>query len=234
MVDLESVKPIALAIFDVAGTTAQDGGLVVEAFQSAMEVMGVARGSADMDRMTDYVNFTMGERKIDVFMHLCDGDSARADLAHDRFVESYIALVKAGRLEEFEGVSALFTKLRNGGTAVAITTGFPRDILDTVIAGLKWAPIIDFSVAADEVAHGRPAPDMIFRCLDLYNKKFGTHISGEDIAIIGDTESDMRSGVTAGAKIIAGVASGAHSPDQLSDAGATHVLGLATELPTIC
>ena len=232
MVDLNN-SSIALAIFDVAGTTAQDGGLVVEAFQSAMESMGVARGSADMDRMTDYVNATMGERKIDVFLHLCDGDRSRANIAHDRFVESYIALVKAGRLEEFSGISEFFHDLRDKGIAVAITTGFPRDILDNIIDGLKWAPLIDFSVAASEVAQGRPAPDMIFRCIELYNKKFGTHIAGDDIAVIGDTESDIRSGITAGAKLVVGVASGAHNPEQLFHVGATHVLNFATELPSI-
>ena len=233
MVDLNK-NPIAMAVFDVAGTTAQDGGLVVEAFQSAMESMGIARGSAEMVRMTDYVNATMGERKIDVFLHLCDGDEVKANLAHDQFVDSYIALVKAGRLEEFDGMSALFTELRNRGTAVAITTGFPRDILDTVIDGLNWAPLIDFSVAASEVAQGRPAPDMIFRCIALYNKKFGTHISGDEIAVIGDTESDIKSGVSAGARVIAGVSTGAHSPDQLRIAGATHVLAGAVDLRTIC
>ena len=232
MVNLNN-SAIALAIFDVAGTTAQDGGLVVEAFQSAMESMGIARGSSDMDRMTDYVNATMGERKIDVFLHLCNGDRDAANLAHDRFVESYIGLVKDGRLEEFDGISKLFQELRDHGVAVAITTGFPRDILDSVIDGLKWAPCIDFSVAASEVAQGRPAPDMIFRAIDLYNKKFSAHLSGEDIAVIGDTESDIRSGITSGAKLVVGVASGAHNPEQLFYAGATHVLNFATELPSI-
>jgi phosphonatase-like hydrolase len=223
-----------MAVFDVAGTTAQDGGLVVEAFQSAMESVGVDRGSAEMDRMTDYVNATMGERKIDVFTHLCEGDEEKANLAHDHFVDSYITLVKAGRLQEFDGISALFTELRDRRTAVAITTGFPRDILDTVIDGLKWAPLIDFSVAASEVEQGRPAPDMIFRCIALYNKKFGTQISGDEIAVIGDTESDIKSGVSAGARIIVGVSTGAHNPDQLTGAGATHVLAGAVNLRTIC
>ena len=207
-----TVKKVKFAIFDVAGTTAKDGGLVVEAFQSAMISLGTTAGSPELQKMTDYVNATMGERKIDVFMHLCDGDSKRANLAHDRFVESYIGLV----------------------TAVAITTGFPRDILDNIIDCLKWAPHIDFSVAASEVAMGRPAPDMIFRCIDLYNKRFNTHISAEDVAVIGDTESDMKSGVTAGAHLVVGVDTGTHTPDQLFHAGATHVLHGAVELPTIC
>lgn len=229
-----SEKKIKLAIFDVAGTTAQDDGLVVEAFQGAMVSMGATLGSPEMDQMTDYVNATMGQRKIDVFMHLCDGDRDRANSAHDRFVEGYIDLVKAGKLQEFEGVSRLFAELRESGIAVGITTGFPREILDSVIDGLKWSPTIDFSVASSEVAQGRPAPDMIFRTIDLYNRKFMTQISAEDVAVIGDTEADMQAGVTAGAQIIAGVSTGAHNPEQLFHAGATHVLEGAVHLTSIC
>lgn len=228
------VTSIRLAIFDVAGTTAQDDGLVVEAFQGAMVAVGAVLGTPEMERMTHYVISTMGERKIDVFMHLCDGDLVKATIAHDRFIEGYINLVKAGKLKEFDGVSKLFDQLRASGTAVAITTGFPREILDTIIDGLKWASHIDFSVASSEVAKGRPAPDMIFRSIDLYNKHFNTHIGAVDTAVIGDTESDMKAGVAAGALIVAGVATGAHNPEQLFHAGATHVLDGSVDLPTIC
>ena len=131
-------------------------------------------------------------------------------------------------------ITKLLDLLRENGIAVGITTGFPRDILDSVIEGLKWAPHIDFSVAASEVIEGRPAPDMIFRCIDLYNKQFTQQISAEDIAVIGDTESDIRAGVTAGARIIAGVSTGAHNGEQLLRAGATHMLVGAVQLPSIC
>lgn len=228
------VRKIKMAIFDVAGTTAQDGGLVVEAFQSAMVSMGTSLGTPEMERMTNYVNATMGERKIDVFMHLCDGNSERANIAHDRFIENYISLVNAGKLREFEGITDLFDQLRESGVAVAITTGFPRDILQTIIDSLKWAPHIDFSVASSEVAKGRPAPDMIFRAIELYNKRFTTHIGAEDTAVIGDTEADIKAGVSAGASIIAGVSTGAHNPEQLFHAGATHVLEGSVHLPSIC
>jgi phosphoglycolate phosphatase len=229
-----SNKKIRMAIFDVAGTTAKDGGLVVQAFENVMVSMGVTRGTPEMDQMVNYVNATMGKRKIDVFMHLCEGDSLKANQAHDCFVESYISLVKAGKLQEFDGVTKLFDELRENGIAVGITTGFPRDILDSVISGLNWAQHINFSVAASEVVEGRPSPDMIFRCIVLYNKQFESHISAEDIAVIGDTESDMRAGVTAGAQIIAGVSTGAHNSEQLLSAGATHILEGAVDFYSIC
>ena len=228
------VSRIKMAIFDVAGTTAHDDGLVLEAFEGAMVSMGMVRGTPEMERMSDYVVATMGERKIDVFTHLCDGNVARASAAHDHFVEGYINLVNAGRLGEFSGVTDLFNQLRDQGIAVAITTGFPREILSNIIETLDWASHIDFSVAASEVTAGRPAPDMIFRCIDLYNKRFATDISADDVAVIGDTESDMKSGVTAGAQIVAGVSTGTHNSEQLFNAGATDVLKGAVDLITIC
>ena len=228
------VSKIKMAIFDVAGTTAHDGGLVIEAFQGAMVSMGTAHGTPEMERMTDYVVATMGERKIDVFTHLCAGDLAKANTAHDHFVAGYIDLINSGRLKEFSGVTDLFNQLRDQGIAVAITTGFPREILSNVIDTLDWSSHIDFSVAASEVSAGRPAPDMIFRCIDLYNKRFATDISADDVAVIGDTESDMKSGVTAGAQIVAGVSTGTHNPEQLFNAGATDVLKSAVDLLTIC
>jgi phosphonatase-like hydrolase len=229
-----SVSTIKLAVFDVAGTTAHDDGLVVEAFQNAMILLGAVSGSSELANMTEYVNATMGQRKIDVFTHLYEGDAEKANTAHDRFIESYISLIQQGKLKEFDGITPFFDQLRTDGVAVSITTGFPREILQPIIDGLNWVDHIDFSVAASEVAHGRPAPDMIFKSMELYNQKFNTEISPGEVAVIGDTESDMKSGVAAGAAIIAGVTSGAGTSEQLFATGATHVLECASDLSTIC
>jgi phosphoglycolate phosphatase-like HAD superfamily hydrolase len=43
----------------------------------------------------------------------------------------------------------------------------------------------------------------------------------------------MQSGVTAGAQFIVGVTSGAHTKDELFEAGATSVIDLATKLLTV-
>lgn len=219
-----------LAIFDVAGTTAKDDGLVVRAFEEAAQSMGITEGSSEMEGMISYVVETMGQRKMDVFLHLFQGDTEKASMAHDRFVEAYSQLVLDGQLEEFEGVSELFVNLSDLGIGVAITSGFPREILDNIIETLDWEEVIDLSVAADEVAKGRPAPDMILKSIEIYNEIFGTEVSPEDVVVIGDTQSDMQSGVAAGAKFIVGVATGAHTPNSLFDAGATHVLEGATDL----
>jgi phosphoglycolate phosphatase-like HAD superfamily hydrolase len=44
------------------------------------------------------------------------------------------------------------------------------------------------------------------------------------VAVVGDTASDIASGLAAGARVVAGVLTGAHDRDRLRQAGATHVL----------
>ena len=52
---------VDLVVFDIAGTTAQDDGLVVRAFQEAIIAEGLQRSSNQLESMTDYVNETMGQ-----------------------------------------------------------------------------------------------------------------------------------------------------------------------------
>ena len=222
------MSDIKLVVLDVAGTTAKDDGLVVKAFINAIEPLNPS--ATELASMIDYVNVTMGQRKIDVFMHLCNQDFAQANAAHDRFVESYRNLVAEGLLEEFEGVSDFFRELSDRGVGVALTTGFPRSILDFIIESLGWQQLVDVSIAASEVVQGRPAPDMIERAIELYNADRGTDLGASQIAIAGDTQSDIQAGLSAHATIVAGVTSGASSKEELVAAGATHTLDSVVEL----
>ena len=224
---------IKLVVFDVAGTTAKDDGLVVKAFREAMIQQGVERDSDELAKMVDYVEETMGQRKMDVFMHLCEGNAIAAAATHEIFIEQYNNLVANGELEEFDGISQLFATLRATNIGVAITTGFPRELLSSILNDLDWRERIDLSVASDEVAAGRPAPDMILRTIDLYRNLSNQEIEPSNVMVVGDTQSDMQSGVAAGARYIVGVTSGAHDELQLKTAGATYVFDGAAQLLTL-
>ena len=58
-------------------------------------------------------------------------------------------------------------------------------------------------------------------------------ISPAEVLVIGDTESDIKSGIAAGAAQSIGVLTGAHVKEQLESAGATSVLQSATQLLTL-
>lgn len=55
----------------------------------------------------------------------------------------------------------------------------------------------------------------------------------DQLAIAGDTSYDMLSGVRSGARVVAGVLTGAHDRGQLERHGATHVLDSVAELPDL-
>jgi phosphoglycolate phosphatase-like HAD superfamily hydrolase len=55
----------------------------------------------------------------------------------------------------------------------------------------------------------------------------------QEVAVAGDTASDLVAGTAAGAAIVAGVLTGAHDRAQLAAAPHTHILGSIAELPAL-
>ena len=66
---------IELVVFDMAGTTVRDDGVVEQAFQRAAERTGVADRMPWEDAL-QHVRDTMGQSKIEVFLHLTDSRTA--------------------------------------------------------------------------------------------------------------------------------------------------------------
>ena len=54
-----------------------------------------------------------------------------------------------------------------------------------------------------------------------------------EVAVAGDTTSDLIAGTRSGASIVAGVLTGAHSAAELAGAPHTHLLGSVAELPAL-
>ena len=55
--------------------------------------------------------------------------------------------------------------------------------------------------------------------------------SVQSMVVLGDTTSDVTTGLRAGALASVGVLTGAHDATQLAEAGATHVLDSVADLP---
>lgn len=112
---------------------------------------------------------------------------------------------------------------------MALNTGFDRDTTRLLLAALGWdAGSVDAVVCGDEVPQGRPAPYLIFRCMEAT----GT-VSVGRVANVGDTALDLRAGYNAGVHFNFGVLSGAHSRDVLAAEPHTHLLASVADLPTL-
>jgi phosphoglycolate phosphatase len=214
---------IQLAVIDMAGTTVADDGLVVSAFESAATAVGVPESGQKRDNARQYVLDTMGQSKISVFRALFETEE-RAQQANAAFERAYEQLIDEGHAEPIDGAAQAITRLRDAGVKVALTTGFSGTTQEKLLAALGWQSLADLVLAPGDGVRGRPTPDLILTAL------MRLQVDGvQNVATLGDTSSDIESGLRAGAAIAAGTLTGAHNEEQLRNAGATHVVGSVSE-----
>ena len=219
-----------LVIFDIAGTTVFDGDAVGLCLRRALEdVAGVA-----LDR--DAVNAVMGIPKPVAIRTLLEGRGLSAD---EKRVGEVYRDFEARMLEhyrtspdvrEVEGAAGVFRELRGSGIKVALDTGFGRAITDGLLERLGWAVpnVLDATVTSDDVAAGRPAPDMIYRAMELTGVREVARV-----VKVGDTPSDLHEGANAGCGMVVGVTSGSHTADELRPHPHTVLIDSVRDLPAM-
>ena len=219
--------PIRLAALDMAGTTVADEGAVEEAFQAALDAVGLTAGNL-MDDPGAYIRRTMGQSKITVFTELLGGDRHRAEAANTAFEAAFDQAVDRGEVAALPGSEDVFAALRAGGVRICLTTGFSPATRDRIIRALGWDGLVDLALSPADAGRGRPWPDMILTAV------LRLRIDDvAEVAVAGDTTSDLIAGMRSGASIVAGVLTGAHSAEELAEAPHTHLLGSVRELPEL-
>jgi phosphoglycolate phosphatase len=219
--------PIRLVVLDMAGTTVDDGGAVEEAFQRALDAVGLSAGDLAGDHAA-YIRRTMGQSKIAVFRELLGGDHHRAEEANEAFEAAFDQAVERGEVASIDGAEATLAALRDAGMRLCLTTGFSPATRDRVIAALGWEGRIDLALSPADAGRGRPWPDMILTAV------LRLRIDDvAEVAVVGDTSNDLVAGTRAGASVVAGVLTGAHSRKELAAAAHTHLLESVADLPAL-
>lgn len=217
-----------LIVLDMAGTTVLDDGVVERAFVSALDSAEIAMSPDDRLVALDFVRQTMGQSKIRVFTELA-GNEVLGRAANAAFEEAYSELLAEGLAGPLPGALETIQLLRRSGIAVALTTGFGQWTQRGILDALDWRHAADIALSPEDVGgRGRPHPDLNLMAL----VKLRTS-SVAAMTVVGDTSSDMKSGVAAGAGRVVGVLSGAHSRERLLMAGATHIIPDVTHLPDL-
>ncbi|KAM9863231.1 phosphonatase-like hydrolase [Leucobacter sp. BZR 635] len=228
---------ISLAAFDMAGTTVNDGGSVYRALENAVTETGVAVTPENLQTW-------MGVEKreaITALIELGGGVATPEKVAatFDRFRVLLDEYYTAEPPTAVEGVPEAIGQLQAAGIKVALTTGFSRDVAESILAGLGWtvsadadAPTgsggvrVDALSCGDDVAAGRPAPFMIHRAMEATGV---TNVA--DVLVAGDTAVDVRSGVNSGAAISIGVLSGKLEREGFAGEQPTAILDSVAAIP---
>ena len=210
---------IRLAVLDVGGTVIHDTADVPAVFKAALARHGLAATD-------DQLHAWRGAAKREVIGRLAAGSKADPAQVYASFQELLIASFAERGVRPIDGVEQAIAALRGAGVLVALSTGFDRKVADGLLARLGWRGKLDAVVCADEVAQGRPAPDMILRAMDK------TGISdAREVLCAGDTDNDLQAGARAGVGANLGVLSGAHDRARLEKAPHDAILASAAELP---
>lgn len=218
------MSPIELVVFDMAGTTVQDRHEVEMCFMDAASHAGL---SVTPER----VLALQGYSKIYVFELLWKEMIGEEHPDLPEFVNNSYHIF-CGILENHyhtndiyptEGCLEIFEYLKHKNIKIALTTGFYRKVTNIILNKLGWLEgldnqyignentLIQVSIASDEVSKGRPEPFMIQKAMKL----LAVHDTSR-IINIGDTPSDLKSGIRAGCRMSLGVTNGTHKRSQLS------------------
>ncbi len=218
-----------LVAFDMAGTTIQDRGEVVQAFLSSFARNGITVSEEDIQPWR-------GAAKHAVFQHFVRrqfGDAGASSQAteaaayrdfhtilRERYAADGVAVVP--------GAEAAFSWLRSNGVKVALMTGFDREIAGILVEAAGWQEQVDAVVTSDDVKLGRPAPYLIFHAMEATGVQ-----DVRKVAVVGDTANDLLAGARAGAAGVIGVLTGSQGIGRLGVEGHTHIVASVASLPDL-
>ncbi|HVM97350.1 MAG TPA: beta-phosphoglucomutase family hydrolase [Candidatus Acidoferrales bacterium] len=142
-------------IFDMDGVLVDSADAHRRAWQQLGDEIGT-RFTAEMFQRT------FGQRNASIIPRWLGTDvaDARVESLGDRKEEIYRSLVRSGACRIYSGVTPLFRELRAAGARLAIASSAPRANVDLLIELMETVALVDVVVAAEDVAHGKPNPEV--------------------------------------------------------------------------
>merc|ERR1719160_433786 len=224
------LEGIDLIVYDMAGTTVEEGGTVYKTLQQAMNEDG-------LDVSNELMHPWHGAKKekvIEHFVRQAHGATTDSELEERimRISEKFIVMINEAYYGNPNTVRLInddlftyFRRLQNAGVKVALDTGYPQDIQLGLLKHLNLDLVVDGYISSYEVREGRPYPYMIHQLME----RMGIQ-SVKRVAKVGDSIRDIEEGVNAGCGLIVGVLSGADSAEDLMEAGADVIATNVTDL----
>jgi AHBA synthesis associated protein len=133
----------------------------------------------------------------------------------------------ADQVPVVDGVVDLLETLRNRGFGLAVATGKAGPRARSLLATLGLIEYFDQVVGSDEVAHPKPAPDIVLRALSLLDAK------PEAAVMVGDARADMLSARGAGVTAVAATWATVDK-DDLIESGPDFVIHSPEDLLPLC
>lgn len=221
---------IKLIVFDMAGTIINENNVVYKTLRKAInwqgynfsldEVLLYGAGKEKHQAIKDILNSKNSNNTLNgVSLTILNDFSELLKLSYENLA-----------VEAFPKTEELLEKLKEKGIKIVLNTGYNRETALQLLSKLNWeeGKQYDALITASDVEKGRPAADMIYKAMEMFNI-----MNAEDIVKIGDSIIDIEEGKTANCGITIGVTTGAHTEEQLKSANPTYIINCLTEITPI-
>jgi phosphonatase-like hydrolase len=220
---------IAMVVFDMAGTTVDEGNVVYRTLHKAIEK------KCPTVTFEDVLKWGAGKEKLQAIRETLAGKSIVLDetLIQETFKDFLLLLDIAYEnliVTPTNNTERLFKDLRAIGIKVVLNTGYNQTTAVSLIHKLNWQEGIHFDllVTSSDVKNNRPKPDMILFAMDKLNIK-----DASSVIKVGDSTIDIEEGRNAGCVLNIGVTTGAHSKAELLTAAPDYIFDNIYDLKSV-
>ena len=179
-------------IFDIDGTIVDNMHLHAEAFGVFTERHGLPPlTKADRARLD-------GRRNSEIFPILFKREVSRDEWqAYEHEKEGLYRELSKGRLTPMKGLAALIARLQAEAVAMALATSAPKPNVTHTLAELGMTDTFPVIVRGDEVAKGKPAPDVFIEAA----RRLG--VAAADCLVFEDAPMGIEAAQAAGMRVVA-------------------------------
>ena len=213
---------VQLVIFDLMGTLISDDGIVKRAYAAALAQSGISPGDEQNSAAWQRITELRGRPTLVVLSDVLD-DPIAAEEATWAFDDSILDSIPT--LKKIPGADAILDRLHGDGVLTAVTTSFTPEVRKAVLKHCAWTDTFAAELSAHGSLRGHPSPDLLLGAILSLRVD-----SVAQVAIVGDSATDLEAGNRAGAGVIVGVRSGTAPGDSLEQSPHTHLINSVADL----
>ncbi len=174
-------------------------GVVIDSAAQHKESWNVLAEEQGRDLPPGFFEETFGKRNVTIIPeHLkWTTDAAEVDRLSRRKEEIYRELIKANGIEPLPGVRPLLEDLAAYEVPCAVGSSTERANIETVLEILGFTQFFQAIVAADDVTHGKPHPEVFLTCAERINR------DPQNCVVFEDAHHGVEAGLAGGMKVVA-------------------------------
>lgn len=218
-----------MVVFDMAGTTVDEGNVVYRTLHKAIEKI------CPSVSFEDVLKLGAGKEKLQAIRETLSGSNISLNEATiQEIFNDFLGLLDIAYANLIvvptNNTERLFNELRTKDIKVVLNTGYNTVTAITLLNKLNWVKAVqyDLLVTSSDVTNNRPMPDMILYAMDKLNITDAT-----TVIKVGDSTIDIEEGRNAGCKYNIGVTTGAHTKAQLESANPDYIFDNIYDLVSV-